>query len=152
LKKFEFRLARLERVREIEKDRAAVELADRERSRKVAQSRRDEDRDELERVEDEMRLTTDESVNVETLLELDYYSQIARRVFHASSEALGQAVVAEDGARVSLIEKAQSAKAVSLFRERKFEEYSKENSRLEQKDIDETAGNLYIRSRFDATS
>lgn len=145
-------MAKLERVREIEKDRAAVVLSDRELARIAAEAKRDKDGYELERVQDDMRLSEGKPLSVESLLELEYYSQVVRRTLNASTELLNRALTAEGNARTDLLEKAQRAKAVTLYREHKFEEYSRENSRLEQKEIDETAGNQYIRTLRDATT
>lgn len=145
MKKFVFSLDKLERVRTIEMERAAVELASVERLKAAIESRLERQRNELEGCHEARRLNLGQRIDIGTLINLEYYTQIVTSNVKKTESDLLKTKEQENLSRARLLEKAVRRKVVSKYREHKYEDYQKEAEVMNQKELDETAGNLYLK-------
>ncbi|MCD6119609.1 flagellar export protein FliJ [bacterium] len=152
MRKFTFRLDRLLHVRKIEMERASVELSRRVQVRNSIEMKLDGQQQELGRNFNERRIGTGSALNAEAMLDMERYSQIVQRMIASTTGELNEACDLEVQSREQLLEKAKKKQVVSRFRERKFDEHKKESGRLEQKEIDDTAGIQYVRGEVGSST
>ncbi len=140
MKKFEFRLEKLERVRGIAQDRAAVELARCEAKRLDCERKLRDAEKTVARCYGDRRLAAGESLDPELLLMLDQFGQVAKIKSAKAKAEMDGATIDELRARERLLARMRELKVVEKFHERKFEQHRLESLRQEQKEIDDGAG------------
>ena len=139
MKKFEFKLDRLERVREIARDRAALELARSEAVRAACESALSQCEAVQSASWNSRRIPAGDLPPGDVLLAIDQFGQTCKMRVNRAAQSLVSARDTENAARSRLLEKAREKKAVEKFRERKLSQYLEESLRYEQKEIDDGA-------------
>lgn len=140
MRKFEFSLEKLERVREIEIDRAALSHARCGRERLRTESELEAHVDNLRESFESLRVKEGSSLNTSVLLEQALHLEVIQQRIESSHGELEKALRVEENSRLELLEKAKKKKVVSRFHEIKLEEYEKDSRREEQKELDDIAG------------
>jgi flagellar export protein FliJ len=145
MKKFVFSLDKLERVRTIEMERAAIELATTERQRATIEYQLELGRLELDGCHEARRLQLGQRIDVDALINLEYYTQVVTDNVKKTESDLSKAKEQEALSRAILLEKAVRRKVVSKYRERRYNDYEKDAETINQKELDETAGNMRLK-------
>lgn len=146
MKKFRFKLARLEEVKETELDRLRMETAGAERALSQAQQDLASARLVLEQTYDELSRLRQKQSDPLILLSLESYTSILRESIRKCSQAVLERSRELSDARERLTGKHREKKLIEKVRERKFTEYSLYLDRETQKELDETAKNAHNRN------
>jgi len=145
MRKFEFKLSKVERVREIEMDLSAREHALKKQFRLGKERELADRREDLDRIYRSARFFEGERLSITDLENLDMNAHSTRRKIGLAKVELSAAVKIEESARLDLLEKVKRKKVVAVFRERKHAEYLKEQERAIQKELDDSALQKYAR-------
>jgi len=146
MKKFRFKLQRLEDVKETELDRLRMETAAAERALSQAQQDLAASRHTLEQTYDELSRLRQRQSDPLILLSLESYTAILRDSIRRCSQAVLERSKELAESRQRLTDKHQEKKLLEKVRERKFSEYSLYLERENQKELDETAKNAHNRN------
>lgn len=145
MRKFRFKLGRLEQVKGLELDGLRLALSVAEQAHKQAVDELEEARAALESSYDELARQRAEGVSGAMLQSLESYSMLMREQIRQAAERVIQREAELREARERLSAKLQEKKALEKMREREFKLYSLELERHEQSEFDETAKHAHER-------
>lgn len=146
MRKFRFKLGRLEAVKGIELSGLQQAVAIAEQAHRQALSELEEARVALESGYDELARRRSAGESGALLDSLESYGQLMREQIRLASERVIQREAELRAAREALTAKHQEKKALEKVRERQYQLYSLELERHNQSELDETAKNVHERN------
>ena len=146
MKKFQFSLQPLQRLREMQRDQRRVELAEAYRAEQVL----DLKRQQLERQVANVRVAVREQtgtgpIDVDRLLALQRHELLLRSQGKQLNEQITQIRAEAEKRRAVLIEADQQVQVLEKLRERHWRRYSQAAAREEIKQLDEVAQRIVAR-------
>jgi flagellar export protein FliJ len=145
VKKFRFKLARLETVRGLELDGLKLLVSQAEQAHQQALGELEAARAALEQSYDDLSRQRGAGLAAELLLSLESYSALLREQIKLAAERVIQREAELRAAREKLTAKHQEKRALEKLRERDRQMYSLSQQREEQGELDETAKNVHAR-------
>jgi flagellar protein FliJ len=144
MKKFRFRLQTLEDLKGMELDGLRQQLAERQTAVRAAEQKLLATRDALNDSYTELaRLREAGAYNPAALLSLEAYTVLLRDQLRAQAQHVMQLRREMEAARQALLAKHKEKKVLEKYRERQYEKYSQTTLGEQQKELDETASNVY---------
>jgi flagellar protein FliJ len=147
VKKFVFKLDTLLRVKKNKEDEIKRRLAKKNREAESVRAEikaAEEELKEFQRSVKEHRAEGRESV-AELRQSVSHRNALKIKLLKAG-QTLDNVMVAAYGINQELIKAAQERRAVEIIREKRYEEWKKENAAAEQKFIDDLSQQMYVRA------
>lgn len=142
--KFKFRLEKVKQYREIIKKEAERELLDK--------------RQKADQAEETLHLLTEEKNRIKVdpvdiltagdLQVLASYEEFLLQIMKNQKQVVEDTAIAMEKAREIFIDKAKDERALSLLKDKKYEEYREEETRRQKKEFSEIAINLERREKI----
>lgn len=146
MRKFRFKLGRLEAVKGIELSSLQQAVAAAEQAHRQALGELEDARIALEQSYDELARLRAAGHSGALLASTESYGLLMREQVKLASERVIQREAELRAAREALTAKHQEKKALEKVRERQYQLYSLELERHNQSELDETAKNVYERN------
>jgi len=148
MRKFKYRLAGLENIKGMELDALRQELANAQEELRRSQEEVLDLRHALDTTYNELAEMRRGTVDSLILLSLESYTGVLRDQIRAVKQRIADQRAALSEAQERLAEKHKEKKVLEKYRERKEAEYRQYVEREQQKELDETAANIYQQERL----
>lgn len=142
--KFKFRLEKVKQYRELIKKEAERDLRDKRQQADQAE----ETLQLLGQEKNRIKVDTDEILTAGELQVLASYEEFLLELLKNQKQVVVDTQEAVERARDIFINKAKDERALSLLKDKKYEEYLEEEGRREKKMMSEVAINLERREKF----
>ena len=142
--KFKFRLEKVKQYRELIKKEAERELLDK-------RQKSDQAEETLHLLTEEKNRIKVEAVDILTAGDLQVlasYEEFLLQLMKNQKQVVEDTAIAMEQAREIFIDKAKDERALSLLKDRKYEEYHEEEKRRQKKEFSEIAINLERREKI----
>lgn len=142
--KFKFRLEKVKQYRELIKKQAERELLD----KRMAADQAEETMHLLTEEKNRNKVDNDDILTAGDLQVLASYEEFLLKIMKNQKQVVEDTAIAMEAAREIFIDKAKDERALSLLKDRKYEEYREEQTRKQKKEFSEIAINLERREKI----
>jgi flagellar protein FliJ len=147
VKRFVFKLDTLLRVKKNKEDEIKRRLAEKNREAEAVRAEIEAAQAELKEFQRNVKVHRAEGgESVADLRQSVSYRNALKIKLLKAGQALDNVMVAAYGINQELIKAAQERRAVEIIREKRYEEWKKENAAAEQKFIDDLSQQMYVRA------
>jgi len=142
--KFKFRLEKVKQYRELIKKQAERELLD----KRMVADQAEETMHLLTEEKNRNKVDNDDILTAGDLQVLASYEEFLLQLMKNQKQVVENTAIAMEQAREVFIDKAKDERALSLLKDRKYEEYREEQTRKQKKEFSEIAINLERREKI----
>jgi flagellar FliJ protein len=147
VKKFVFKLDTLLKVKKAKEDEVKRRLAKKNREAEAVRSEIEAAQNELKNFQSDVKEQRRGGVeSVADLRQSVSYRNALKIKLLKAGQKLDNVMIAAYGINQELIKAAQERRAVEIIKEKRYEEWKKENAAAEQKFIDDLSQQMYVRA------